>query len=53
MFTAIYAMEIKAFIKDFDHCRKPDCRTSFVEQLFSEDLLKHLSMAASINLQII
>ena len=44
-------MEIKAFVKDFDHCRKTSCRTPFAEQVFAEHLLvQHLWIAASIKL---
>ena len=48
------AMEIRAFVEDFDHCRKLYCRKPFVEQILTEHLLiKHLLMTASIKLQII
>ena len=47
-------MEIKVFDKDFDHCKKLYWTTTFVEQLFAEPVLvEHLSMAASIKLNII
>ena len=49
MFTVIYDTVIKAFVEDFDHCRKPHCRTPFAEQLFAEYyLIEYLSMVASI-----
>ena len=47
MFTLIYAMEITAFVEDFDHSRKLHCRISFVEHFFAEHLLvQHLSIVA-------
>ena len=46
-------MEIKAFVEDFDHCRKLHCRTPFAEQLFAVHLLvEHLSIADSIKSEI-
>ena len=46
-------MEIKAFVEDFDHCRKFHCITPFAEQHFAVHLLvEHLSMADSIKLEL-
>ena len=48
----IFAMKIKAFVKDFDHAEKLLYGTPFAEQLLTEHLLvEYLSMAASIKLQ--
>ena len=46
-------MEIKAFVEDFDRCRKRHRITPFAEQFFAVHLLlEHLSMADSIKLEV-
>ena len=47
-------MEIKPFVKEFDHYRNTYFRTPFVGQLFAVHLsVEHLSMADSIKLDVI
>ena len=46
-------MEVKAFVEDFDHCRKTSLKNKFVGQFFAVHLLlEDLSMADSIKLEI-
>ena len=47
-------MEIKAFVEDFDHCRKTSLYNTFAVQLFAVHLLpEDFIMAHSMKLEIV